>query len=116
MIGLRAGELDRRITLLQPQETGRDDWNNPIIGRVEIAKVWAKKTDVSDAERVRAQEVGATITTRFVIRYSSQVRNVDPTHLIAFDGRIYDISAVKEVGRREGLEITATARAEREQA
>lgn len=113
---MNAGELDRRIVILLPQETGRDDWNNPIIERVEVARVWAKKTDVRDSERIRAQEVGATITTRFVIRYSSQVRNVDPTHLIAFDGRVYDISAVKEVGRREGLEITATARAEREQA
>lgn len=113
---MEAGKLDRRISIVGKFATGQfDEWNNPIMADGQSIRVWAQRTDLSDAERVRAQQVGATITTRFLIRYSSQVRNVDPTYRVEFDGRTYDISAVKEVGFREGLEITAAARAEKEQ-
>lgn len=113
---MEAGRLDRRISIIGKFPTGEfDDWNNPIMADDGSVRVWAQKTDISDAERVRAQQVGATVTTRFLIRYSSQVRNVDPTYRVEFEDRTYDISAVKEVGFREGLEITATARAEKEQ-
>lgn len=113
---MEAGKLDRRINIVGKFPTGKyDEWNNPIMADEQSIRVWAQKTDISDAERVRAQQVGATITTRFQIRYSSRVKHIDPTYRVEFDDRTYDISAVKEVGFREGLEITATARAEREQ-
>lgn len=112
-----AGKLNRLIEIIGRFPTGQtDEWNNPIMADDYPIRVWAQKTDASDSERVRAQQVGATITSRFLIRYSSQVRSVDPTYRIEFEGRAYDISAVKDVGFREGLEITATARAEKEQA
>ena len=113
---MEAGRLDRRISIIGKFPTGEaDEWNNPIMAEDQSIRVWAQKTDISDAERVRAQQIGATVTTRFLIRYSSRVRNVDPTYRVEFENRSYDISAVKEVGFREGLEITATARAEKEQ-
>jgi SPP1 family predicted phage head-tail adaptor len=75
-----------------------------------LATVWASRQDIRDSERVAAQEVGADITTRFQIRYSSEVAGVNPKDRINFDGSIYEIVAVKEIGRREGLELTAAAR------
>lgn len=106
-------KLDRRITLVIPdQEIGRDDFNAPIIGERQFV-VWASKLDIRDSERYAAQEVGAQVTTRFRIRWSTSVKGFDPRGSILFDGRRYDVSAVKEIGRRQGLEITANARAER---
>ncbi len=36
--------------------------------------------------------------------------DIDPKDRVRFEGRVYDIVGVKEIGRREGLEITAVAR------
>lgn len=107
-----AGNLDRRIQILRNDPTAdalggqADDWR-------EIATVWASKLEISDAERLRASEEGSTVTMRFQIRWSPTVADLDPRDRLVFDGRTFDISAVKEIGRRDGLELTAGARAER---
>ncbi|MGE4339153.1 MAG: phage head closure protein [Pigmentiphaga sp.] len=79
-----------------------------------FATVSAAVKPISDGERWRAAQVAADITTRFRIRYSKQVADLDPRDRIRFDGREYDIIGVKEIGRRQGLEITACARGERD--
>jgi SPP1 family predicted phage head-tail adaptor len=74
--------------------------------------VWAHAAPVRTPRRQRAGETLASKSYRFTIRYSSDVADVDPRDRVTFDGRTYDVQGVKEIGRREGLEITATARAE----
>lgn len=108
---LRSGELDRRITIERFTET-RDEFNNVVKIWADLATVWASKLDVSDSERVASQEVGAEISTRFRVRYSSVVSDLNPKDRLRFGGRVYEISAVKEIERREGFEISASARAE----
>lgn len=108
---MRAGSLDRRIRIERATVTP-NEFNEPVESWSTLATVWASKEDIRDGERWSAQEVGAEITTRFLVRYSSDVAGIDPRDRIVFDGRIYGIVAVKERGRREGLEITAAARAE----
>jgi SPP1 family predicted phage head-tail adaptor len=104
--------LDRRIQFRRA--TLADDG----FGMVETwvnhgAPVWAAKKDVSDGERWRAQEMQAAITTRFTVRYSTFTAGISPVDRIAFEGREYDVSGIKEVGaRRTFLEITAAARAD----
>lgn len=105
-----AAKLDRRIRI-ERATMGRDTMNNLVAtGWSTLTTVWASKEDVRDAERVAAQEVGAEITTRFRIRWSTRVADVNPKDRLVFAGRIYQIVAVKEIGRRDGLEISATAR------
>lgn len=110
---MQAGKLDRRITIERAAGKGRDSFNSIVEKWLPVATVWAAKQDIKDAERIAAQEVGAEVTTRFQIRWSSVVTDVNPKDRIVFEGRIYDISAVKEIGRREGIEITATARSDK---
>ncbi|WP_332717347.1 phage head closure protein [Pelagibacterium mangrovi] len=108
-----AGDLDRRITLHKAGEPqGEDDFGNPIPGEDINLTRWAEYLPVSDRERLAAMEVSASYTARFRIRWSQAVKSVDPTWRLTFEGRVYDISGVKELGRREGIEITASARAE----
>lgn len=108
-MAIRAGELDRRITL-QRATVAPNEFNEPVETWSDLARVWAKYTPVADGERFRAGERAAEVQARFLIRWSSQVASVNPKDRLVFDGRIYAITNVKEIGRREGLEITAGGR------
>jgi SPP1 family predicted phage head-tail adaptor len=108
---MHAGQLDRRISILRAT-VAADGFNEQIQTWEEIATVWAHAAPVMDAEKQRAGETLASKSYRFTIRYSSDVADIDPRDRVTFDGRTYDVQGVKEIGRREGLEITATARAE----
>ena len=72
----------------------------------------AEKRDVSDAERMRAGEIQAHITTRFRVRWSAFSAGLTPKDRLICEGLVYDISGIKELGRRRTLEITAAARAD----
>lgn len=104
---MEPGKLDRRITLLRFGET-LDQWNQPTDGWSEITKRWASKQDVSDGEKLRAAQVGATVTTRFVVRSDSVTRTLTAADRIEYDGVTYAIEGTKEIGRREAIEITAS--------
>lgn len=105
-----AGSLDRRVhfrraTLSDDGFTaGAETWAD------HGSAVWASKKDVSDGERWRAGEVGAQITTRFVVRSSTFTRALTPKDRLTCEGQEFDISGIKEIGRLHWLEITASAR------
>lgn len=106
-----AGALDRRIELRRAISS-RDALKGPAPVWHTLATVWASYEPVSDVERVRAQQTGAVITARFVIRWSSDVADLNAKDELRFDGALYAIAAVKPIGRRLGLEITASAKAD----
>lgn len=108
---MKAGRLDRRVTIMRAS-TSTNAFNEKEPEWLDIATVWASKEDISDGERICAQEVSAEITTRFQIRHSSAVADVNPKDRVRCEGRVYDIFSVKEIPYRAGLEITATARAD----
>lgn len=106
-----AGSLDRivqfrRAVLADDGMTRSETWQD--LG----GKVWAGKSDVSDGERWRAAEVAAQITSRFVVRWSAFTAGITPRDRLVCEGRTYDIVGIKEIGRRNRLEITAAARAD----
>lgn len=110
-MALASGDLDRRLTLLRPVR-GESPTGGEIIDYHEAGTVWAGKRDVSDAERVKAEQVGSTLTTRFVVRWSSLTTSLASGWQVKTGGVRYAVTGVKEIGRREGREITATALAE----
>ena len=108
---MRAGKMDRRVTF-QSQSQDYDElgqqeniWNNEFT-------LWASATPISDGEKFGSAEIKAYATHRFQVRWSSQSVLIKPTWRLVFDGATFDISGIKEIGRHEGLEITATKRAE----
>lgn len=110
---MRRGNLDRLIQF--QRATMVDDG----FGMVEVwgdhgDPIWSSKTDVSDAERYRASEVAASITTRFVVRWSAFSRDLTPKDRLVCEGREFNITGIKEgKGRRRWLEITAAARVDK---
>lgn len=105
---LEAGKLDRRVDILAVT-TGADDMGGVTHATSVVATVWAEKHDLRGREFYAANADNAEIETRFRIRYRD---DVTAENLISYDGREFEIVSVAEIGRREGLEIMARARAE----
>ena len=102
-MGLQAGKLDRRVTL-QTNGPTQDTTGQPIESWTEIDEVWAEVVPLRGREFLAAQQVNADVTTRFLIRYRS---DVGPADRVLYDSVGYDILSLTEVGRQEGLEILA---------
>lgn len=108
---MRAGPLDRRITLERFTST-RDVYNEEVQTWTTLATRSASFEPLSDGERFRASETAATASARFVIRHSTTVADLNPLDRLVFEGVTWQILRVKEIGRREGIEISATVRAD----
>lgn len=110
-MALSAGKLDRKIVLQRFTET-RDEYNEPVKTWATLATRSASYEPLSDGERFRAGETAANASARFVIRYSAAVADLNPKDRVLFNGDPLEIVHVKEIGRREGLEITTAARSD----
>ena len=108
---MKAGRLDRRITL-ERFSTTVDAYNEPVKAWGVLAVRWASYEPISDGERFRAAETQASASARFQIRWSTAVSDLNPKDRLSHDGVTHQILNVKEIGRREGIEITAVARAD----
>lgn len=96
-----AGDLDRRITL--ERRSLVDDGYQDVEGWAPFAVVWASHTAVSDGEKWAAGAARTDITARFRIRFRTDLTTADR---VRYQGRPFNIVGIKEVGRREYLEIT----------
>jgi len=106
-----AEDLKWPITLQRALKT-RNGFNEEVDDWIDIATVGAKVTDATAGESYRAQEVGAQISARFVIRWSPEVADVAADDRVLFNCRPYNITAVREFERGQWREIDAVARAE----
>lgn len=108
---MRAGALDRRITLMrnQPSQSARgglaDNW-------VAIQELYAQVKYARGGERFATQQVVGQGVVTFLIRWDGAWSDFNVKDRVSFDGRDYDVRDVRELGRREGIEIDATARSE----
>ncbi|WP_374384547.1 head-tail adaptor protein [Paracoccus yeei] len=103
-----AAKFDRSITARRKTVT-----NGPL-GATEswrtLCTVWAGRRDVSDGEKAAAGTVMSTLVSRFTVRSSDATRSIRPADTIT-EGRLtFDVVGIKELGRRDYLEITAQAR------
>lgn len=110
---IRAGDLDRELTVVKKVAGPRDAGGAPTtVWTDQTPSLWAKRTDVSDGERMRAQGVSATLRARFVVRTEDgeaittldRIRDEDAAET-------FDVIGIKRIGF-EALEITAGAQAD----
>lgn len=102
---MRAGQLDRRIKVQLPVE--RQDgaggatpaWDN-------FLTIWARREPAGGGEAGGEGTVTAQRRAVFTTRWYP---GIDETCRIVHDGQPWDIELVEEIGRKEGLRITATA-------
>ena len=108
---MRAGSLDRRITLLEPTP-GANVGGQIRQGDPVEHVVWAARRDRGGGERDQAATLVGSWQTRFTVRQSQALRPLDHTWaLVDEHGREYDIESVAETGgRSNGWWIYAVAR------
>lgn len=103
---MRAGRMDRQVTL-QTRSVTRNAQGEDVATYVDLATVWAEKIDLRGREFFAAQQSRAEVTTRWRIRWRTDLTSVDR---LLHEGRVYDVVAPPaEVGRRQGLELVTTA-------
>jgi len=105
---MKAGKLDKTITI-ETASTTADSFGEPIESWSTLATVPATVLSDRGSERFQNQQVIGTAVKTFRIRWRS---DVTVKNRIVYDSRNWDIRDVREIGRREGLEIDASARAE----
>ncbi|WP_062225661.1 phage head closure protein [Aureimonas frigidaquae] len=103
---MRAGDLDRQIVIEREQITGDDGYGNEIRGWAPVATVWANVKQESGREFFAQSAVQNERRVVFRIRWL-EVKTDDR---VMYEGREHNIHDVRELGRREGIELHTAAR------
>jgi hypothetical protein len=106
---MKAGALDRRISILR-QGPAVDDGYTTLPGEFGLlanrSASWrpASRTEQFENAGIEAKSGGS-----FWIRSDITTRQVVETDKLVYTGRIYEILGIREIGRREGLELIVVA-------
>lgn len=99
---MRAGNLDRVIEI-QRRTTGLDLYGTPTETWTPVATLRAQllqhATDDKEGQRGHTTDVVRTFRTRWLDGVTLENR-------VSYDGQQYQISQIKELGRRRGLDLT----------
>ncbi|GAB3738163.1 hypothetical protein GCM10027594_18740 [Hymenobacter agri] len=106
---MNIGRRDRQIQLQAPAPAGQNAYGEPAPATytdqgTEFAQVIYPS---AGQELVQAAQQTAVQPVQFIIRYRADVR---PTWQVDFEGTIHLITAVTEIGRRQGLTLTTQRR------
>ena len=87
--------LDRQITLR------RKTVSNTGLGLTEawanLGVTWSSRKDVSDAEKIAAGGVMATLAARFVVRSSTLTRGLTAKDALIEGGKTFQVMGIKEL-------------------
>ena len=103
---MRAGSLDRRLTILR-RTLARNAYGEQVEEFETLDTVWAAKLDTTGRELFTAKGTIGENSTRFRIRYRSDLYLTDR---LSYNGTEYDITQIAELGRKDGLELVAVAK------
>jgi SPP1 family predicted phage head-tail adaptor len=103
---MKSSAMDRRVTILVYSRT-QDAAGGAIETWTDGDTVWAERRDQSGREFMAAGQVNAAATALFFIRWRC---DITAKTRLRCDGLEYDVASIKEIGRRDGLDIVATAR------
>ncbi|WP_353641964.1 phage head closure protein [Mesorhizobium sp. WSM2239] len=102
---MRAGKLDRIITI-ERATTTVDDYGTPAEGWAILATIRAQLIQGTAEEFIRSFGTATESAVIFRIRYLDGITLADR---VTHAGRTFDLKEVKELGRREGLELRCLA-------
>jgi len=101
------GERRQRV-VFQTATITQDAFGEPDQTWTTLATQWAMVQPLKGAERTRANEVHAEVTTRIVTRNNDTIDGLAPGDRATWSGRTYDIkSVIHRDHRRSELEILA---------
>ena len=85
----------------------QDTTGEPSVTWTTYATAWAQKIEVGGRERFLPSGRQAEVDTVFRLYYDSGITH---SMRISLDNVLYDIKFINEIGRKDGLEIRATAK------
>jgi SPP1 family predicted phage head-tail adaptor len=100
---MKAGKLDRKIEIMGATVT-RDEYGGESKSWSVLARVPAEFKPLTARERFASDAIRTEREGRFLVRY---LTGIDQTMRINFDSTVWEITGIAEIGRREGLEISA---------
>lgn len=90
---MRAGRLNRQITITSPVSTARSTDGAPIVvNSTLLSKVWARVDPKAGSEVYRDRNRWEINETDFFIRYTTV--SITPSMSVSYNGNSYDIKAV----------------------
>lgn len=110
---ISAGRFDRLVTIEQlSDKAGTSGY--PVESWIALDTVWMEKVSTSGGERFIAAQNAAQVQTRWRMYWRDDMDpdavDVQKTRRLSFQGRVYDITSVSEIGRREGIELATIAK------
>lgn len=100
-----SSKLDRRITVERPVET-TDRYGEAVTTWQEVATARAELVTASLTEQLGMAGEVANDALVFRIRHLADLKLIDR---VLYAGRAYDITALQEIGRRQGFELRCEA-------
>jgi len=102
---MRAGKLDKTITI-ERAATTVDDYGTPAEGWTTVATVRAQLIQSTTEEFMSAGGANSETATIFRIRHMDGLTLADR---VTYNARAFDLKEIKELGRREGLDLRCVA-------
>ena len=102
------GLFDRKLLLQRPAAVAQDAFGAPAPQSFEdVATVSGQQKFGTGTEAVLAEQQTTQQVVRWQIRYR---RDIENTWQFVCEGKLYQITAVQEIGRRAGLLLTTYSR------
>lgn len=104
-----SGTRDRKVTV-QQLSTSKGSSGAPVDTWTDLrTDVWASKRDVSGRERFVQNQTSAPYDSHFELPFSDDwnpdVIDVPKTRRLVYEGRVYDIVAAMQIGRKRGVAV-----------
>lgn len=102
------GKFDRQLLLQRPAVVTQNDFGEPAPASFDdVATVWGEQKPGAGAESFTAQQLTAQQAVSWQIRYRP---DLSTTWQFVCEGQLYQITAIQEVGRRQGLLLSTYSR------
>ncbi len=105
---MRSGQMDSTV-IIQRATTVRDDYGTPIDTWADVVTLRAQVIQSSTEEFIRGAGAQDQTVTVFRTHFYDDITNADR---IVCDGTLHDIKELKELGRRQALEIRTVSSGE----
>ncbi|WP_276118382.1 phage head closure protein [Pararhizobium qamdonense] len=102
---MRAGKLDKTITIDRAATTV-DEYGAPTEGWTTITTVRAQLIQSTTEEFIQSFGSSSKVAVIFRIRHRDGIAVSDR---LTHSGQAYDLKEIKELGRRDGLDLRCTA-------
>lgn len=105
--GVKVGDMDREITI-QRSNTAISDYHNEELVWIDLATVWAKVEWTGGSETSENIDKKLAVSqTSFFVRFNEDFKS--KRLRVSYDGQLFDIVAVLEIGRQAFQELKTKA-------